>query len=86
MHVATFIVLAALMTKDVGATTPEPPVTQMEAITQKCDVSKDRLVWKDGAVHWIDPRTLTYGQTMCLLSELKRSGLPVDLGFVGNNR
>ncbi|GAD50615.1 hypothetical protein NT2_10_00600 [Caenibius tardaugens NBRC 16725] len=57
---------------------------ELEAIADKCGLPHDSLKWIDGSVRWFKPESATYGQSMCVIGELRAKGIPIKQGFVSD--
>lgn len=57
---------------------------ELQAIADKCGLPRGNLRWVDGSVRWLKPETATYGQSMCVIGELRASAIPMKQGFVSD--
>lgn len=58
---------------------------ELHAIADKCGLPRDHLKWIDGTVRWSNPEEATYGQSMCVIGELRAKGIPMKQGFVSDD-
>jgi hypothetical protein len=60
-------------------------LNQLHAITSKCGLPGSALKLEGTEeLHVQPPPDASYGKVECLLTELKKANLPVNIGFVGN--
>ncbi|HEX4738346.1 MAG TPA: hypothetical protein VH331_12380 [Allosphingosinicella sp.] len=60
-------------------------LNQLHAITSKCGLPNSALkLVGTKELHVQPPPDASYGKVECLLGELKKANLPLNIGFVGN--
>ena len=54
---------------------------ELTAIAEKCGIPPEQLQMSNGSVRVIASKSLTYGQVICVVGELRVRSLPVALGL-----
>ncbi len=65
--------------------TTHPNQTLLDAMSAKCHTPKKWLRYAGGdEFRFKPPASAKYGKIECLLAQLRKSSVPMNLGFVGN--